>query len=517
MDIKSKAWKKFIGEFPRADKKRFFVQEEYDDDGDWQSVYGSQRKYWSDELKQALGLGDFDGFPYQLAPVGIKTGLSVPAVDFAENPPNLLGIFGGENLFYATPSAFFKAKLRNIFKETILTHTSGQESKKWLAGPNMMYWDQQLNFAGFCATQACGVSKEVFDQGLEMTPQIRAFYQFHVYFTTRRVLYQMGGIQNSSALPGDPAFNRYNNPYDKASYFRLCGEFGVEPSTDFRFIAGANKGLGDLYVYASGAGPSKTDYKYPGWKKFSDEGGKAIKGDLIYEIKPGRDAARQFDWFVPITSNGLTQAGLARINQSIEAYVYCILGSQANVMSSIIGDGGRAKEAQTDFLVLLEESISKYDPAASVQRYQLALDKAKARLNLAVAPMAWLMPANMVINTSSTAKYNNKLKQAVKGVVFGVNNSLNPDREDTKNFSVHKGTAIAQKGQRQRNIPLSKDEKGSPRTKKEVSEAGNDTGSRKATKLSFDALDHESNKTSTIIAAVAITGLIVFAIKKITR
>ena len=77
--------------------------------------------------------------------------------------------------------------------------------------------------------------------------------------------------------------------------------------------------------------------------KFSDEGGKGIKGDLIYYIQPETSAANQYDWFVPETAAGLTQAGLSRINQSIEAFVYCILGAQVNIRSSILGDGGRAK------------------------------------------------------------------------------------------------------------------------------------------------------------------------------
>ena len=49
------------------------------------------------------------------------------------------------------------------------------------------------------------------------------------------------------------------------------------------------------------------------------------------------------------------------------------------------------------------------------------------RLNLAVAPQAWLMPARMIINTQSTVGYNNKLKQAVSGMKLGVNNEVNPD------------------------------------------------------------------------------------------
>ena len=61
-----------------------------------------------------------------------------------------------------------------------------------------------------------------------------------------------------------------------------------------------------------------------------------------------------------------------------------------------------------------------------MQRYQLAVAEAKVRLNLAVCPGAWLMPARMIINTESTVGYNNKLKQAVAGMKLGVNNEVNP-------------------------------------------------------------------------------------------
>jgi len=226
-------------------------------------------------------------------------------------------------------------------------------------------------------------------------------------------------------LPEDPTFNQFNNHYDVASYKRLCSEFSIYPSSDFRFTRGANNGLGSVYQYVDG--PSKTTLKYPGWNKFSDEGGKAIKGDLIYFIEQDDVASGQADWFAPNTASGLTQAGLSRINQSIEAFVYCILGAQVNVRSSILESGGRAKEAQSEFLVLIEDSIRKPDLAESVQRYQLAVDEAKVRLNLAVAPNAWLMPAKMIINTQSTVGYNNKLKQAVSGMKLVVNNTVNPD------------------------------------------------------------------------------------------
>jgi len=153
----------------------------------------------------------------------------------------------------------------------------------------------------------------------------------------------------------------------------------------------------DKYTFVSGHG-MKTKNMYPGYYEFSDEGGKGIDGNLIYYIES--EGVPQFDWFAPNTASGLTQAGLPRVNQSIEAFVYCILGVQVNVRSSVLGQGGRAKEGQSEFLVLMEDEIRQPDLAQSVQRYQLAVDEAKVRLNLTVCPGAWLTPARR----SSTQK-----------------------------------------------------------------------------------------------------------------
>jgi len=144
----------------------------------------------------------------------------------------------------------------------------------------------------------------------------------------------MGGIQSVSALPGDPTFNPSGNNYDVSSYKRICAEFGIAPIIDFRFTGGKNHGLGSVYIGVTSHGAMKTGTAYPGgYYKFSDEGGKATDGNLLYFIE--RDDVSQYDWFAPKKTAGLTQAGLARINQSIEAFVYCILGAQVNVRNSI--------------------------------------------------------------------------------------------------------------------------------------------------------------------------------------
>ena len=224
-----------LAKFSNADKDQFFVQESVDEKykisaevffkesaGSSSSVFGSDRKYWSQKMKTALGVIGVEGFPFQLSPLKIKRALPIPAVDFTKPASSISKIFNRENRIYATPDEFFVTKFRDIFQQTRLKHTTSAEAKTWLRSPNMEYWPQQLNFAVFCATQGCGISREIFDSDFSLTPQIRAFYQFHVYSTIRRILYQLGGIQNMGALPGDPTFNQINNHYDVASYKRIC-------------------------------------------------------------------------------------------------------------------------------------------------------------------------------------------------------------------------------------------------------------------------------------------------------
>ena len=196
-------------------------------------------------MKKALGLAGVEGFPFQLLPLKTKIGLPIPAVEFTESAPSIAKIFNEGNRIYATPDKFFVVKFRNIFQQARLMRTASAEAKRWLRGTNMGHWPQQLNFVTFCATQGCGISHEIFNSELSLTPQIRAFYQFHV-FHSKAGFVPAGGIQSMSALPGDPTFNQFNNHYDVASYKRICAEFGIDPSSDFCFTIGKNHGLGNM-------------------------------------------------------------------------------------------------------------------------------------------------------------------------------------------------------------------------------------------------------------------------------
>ena len=263
------------------------------------------------------------------------------------------------------------------------------------------------------------------DSELKLPPQVGSFFWFHVYFTVRRILFELGGVQNSLPLPGDSAFNQTENKYDIPSFERICAEFGISPNADFRFTRGDNHGLGSVFEYFTNSGYTKTPFKYPSKEtKFEDEGGRASDGNLVPYIQ-NTEARKQYEYFLCPVSHGLTSAGLSRINQSIESFCYAILGSQVDVRSSISGSQGSAIETQRQFLSMVEDAIRNPDISKSVQRFQLAIESAKVRLDLAISPGLWLLPSKMVVNTESVVGYNNKLKKATTFMRIGVNSDLN--------------------------------------------------------------------------------------------
>ena len=409
----------------------------FDDDGkDFRSSI-----YFSKEMKRQFGLAP--GFPLELTH-NPNPKLEIPAVPFHSEAGE-----AGEALhtvkdalvqqeIYVTPRDKFKIKFRDIFTDTVISHRSSAESRHWLAGPNFEYYPQQLNFAFFCATTGCGVSQRILledkmrngkndltDSELNLPPQVRSFFWFHVYFTVRRILFELGRVQNSLALPGDSAFSQTENKYDIPSFKRICAEFGISPNADFRSTKGDNHGLGSVFKYFTYSGYFKTPSKYPDkTAKFEDEGGRASDGNLVPYIE-NTEVRNQYEYFICPISHGLTSAGLSRINQSIESFCYSILGAQVNVRSSIAGSQGSSIETQREFLVLVEDAIRNPDISKSVQRFQLAIESAKVRLDLAISPGTWLLPSKMVVNTESIVGYNNKLKKAMSFMKIGVNSDLN--------------------------------------------------------------------------------------------
>jgi len=101
-----KVWNEFQQQFPNADRSKFASQGNFaknhtasaeiffkNSSGVMTSMFGSDKRYWSPQMKTALGLDDVNGFPYQLSPLKTKKLLPIPVVDFTKAAPSIKKIF----------------------------------------------------------------------------------------------------------------------------------------------------------------------------------------------------------------------------------------------------------------------------------------------------------------------------------------------------------------------------------------------------------------------------------------
>ena len=162
-----------------------------------------------------------------------------------------------------------------------------------------------------------------------------------------------------------------------------------------------------------------------------------------------------------------------------------------------------------EFLTMMEDAIRQPDITKSVQRYQLAVDEAKVRLNLAVCPGAWLMPARMIINTESIVGYNNKLKQAKAGMKLGVNNDVNLGTKKSALQLMDGGPSKINPPNSHPSNPIHKAAMAvqSPQPKEKSPEPSDTTQSLET----VSTPQHEINKTTVIIGVFGIVALLFMA------
>ena len=80
-----------------------------------------------------------------------------------------------------------------------------------------------------------------------------------------------------------------------------------------------------------------------------------------------------------------TDVGLLRISESVRAYAYLILSSQASARSSIIGNSASSLTAQSAFLNNFENVVNrKVDIQEDVKRYQETLSYVSSKVDYSV-------------------------------------------------------------------------------------------------------------------------------------
>ena len=109
---------------------------------------------------------------------------------------------------------------------------------------------------------------------------------------------------------------------------------------------------------------------------------------------------------------GFTDAGLYRISESVRAYPYLILSSQASARSrKIIENTASALTAQSAFLNNFENVVNcRVNIQEDIKCYQDTLSYASSKVDYSVGENIYMLPSDMNLKIRfGTVRYNNKI------------------------------------------------------------------------------------------------------------
>ena len=193
-------------------------------------------------------------------------------------------------------------------------------------------------------------------------------------------------------LPHETGFNVADNPYTESEFFKICEDYRVpnDPtkSRDEKFY----------WTYQRGVG-WPNDYLGP------DSMTRWIIEKLV----------------------GFTDVGLLRISESVRAYAYLILSSQASARSSIVGNTASVLTAQSAFLNNFENVVNRrVNIQEDIKRYQDTLSYASSKVNYSIGESIYTLPSDLKLKIKTgTVGYNNKILVSNGNFILGKNEKVN--------------------------------------------------------------------------------------------
>ena len=131
-------------------------------------------------------------------------------------------------------------------------------------------------------------------------------------------------------------------------------------------------------------------------------------------------------WWIIEKSVGFTDVGLLRISESVRAYAYLILYSQASARSSIVENTASALTAQSAFLNYFENIVNCRVEREALKHYQDTLSYTSSKVDYSVGENLFMLPSNTELKIKTgTVGYNNKILVSDCNFSLGKNNEVN--------------------------------------------------------------------------------------------
>ena len=119
--------------------------------------------------------------------------------------------------------------------------------------------------------------------------------------------------------------------------------------------------------------------------------------------------------------------GQYKISESVRAYAYLILSSQASARSGIVGNTASALTAQSAFLNNFENVVNRrVDIREDIKHYQDTLSYASSKVDYSVGQNIYMLPSDMNLKIKTgTVGYNNKILVSDEKFSLGKNENVN--------------------------------------------------------------------------------------------
>ena len=277
----------------------------------------------------------------------------------------------------------FEVRLSQIYYSYMFsTSVSFEDNKGYQDKAGFKTYMSQINFATHCATTACGISSEHLNCHNDM---LRKIYRFHVAFQTRKILNSLGVV-----LPYADNFKPFNSIFMLEVYHKLCREYKISPVTDWRY-----KFIDKRFMMDKDTGEPILSNTIMGW--------------------------------IADKCNGLTLAGVRKLSESVRAYTFLVLSAQANARSGIVGNDGKALDAQQIFISSFEEDLIMKSTQVTdeITRYQDVLDKASSKVDFSVGSGVYMLPHDLRLWLNADTKgFNNKILVSNSNIQLGLNHNV---------------------------------------------------------------------------------------------
>ena len=124
---------------------------------------------------------------------------------------------------------------------------------------------------------------------------------------------------------------------------------------------------------------------------------------------------------------GFTDVGLFKISESVRAYAYLILSSQASARSGIVGNTAGTLTAQSAFLNNFEDIVNRrVDIREDIKHYQDTLSYASSKVDYSVGEHLYMLPSDMKLKIKTgPVGYNNKILVSDGNFILGKNDEVN--------------------------------------------------------------------------------------------